>query len=77
MPVPPKPGPAQSLNLAGSIPSPPKLPQEMIDRFPELAGYQSQMDDWWSVFSTLLQRDRDNIQSQMTYLSGQISVLKP
>jgi len=64
MSLPHKPGPAQTLALIGEIPFPPKLPDTMINRFPELEAYQTAMDQWWSRFADMLQRDRESVSTQ-------------
>lgn len=59
-----KPGPAQTIAIVGQIPQPPKLPEQMVDRFPELKAYQDAMTSWWDRFSDKLQRDLDQISTQ-------------
>lgn len=64
MPLPRKPGPAQSLALVGQIPNPPEMPSAVTDRFPEMAAWQEAFDRWWNRFQDLLQRDLDQISTQ-------------
>lgn len=65
MPFERKIGPAQSVSLTGQIPQPPpKIPPEMVRRFPDWEKYETQMEEWWGHFTDLLQRDRGQIQTQ-------------
>lgn len=67
MPFTRKASPAQVLSLTGQIPeSPPKIPDEMLRRFPAWAEYQKALKEWWGRFTDMLQRDRDSIQTQFT-----------
>lgn len=66
MALPRKTSPAQTVLLTGQIPTPPKVPGEMLQRFPAWQEYQKGIDDWWGKFCEQLQRDRSQIQGQFT-----------
>lgn len=56
-----KPGPATSIVLAGTVPDPPKVPDDVQDRFDSMAGYQQHIEEWWGIYKGLFQRDMDEI----------------
>lgn len=59
-----KSGPANALAIVGQIPQPPpKVPPEMIRRFPDWEAYDKGMQEWWGRFSDMFQRDRSQLQS--------------
>jgi len=60
-----KPSPIQLVSITGQIPTPPpKIPKDMLQRFPSWVQYDEDFQAWWGKFSDLLQRDRSSIQSQ-------------
>lgn len=60
-----KPGPAVAISIIGQVPNPPpKVPPDMVKRFPSLQNYEEQVFEWWGRFCDMLQRDRGQIQTQ-------------
>jgi uncharacterized protein YceH (UPF0502 family) len=64
MPIPHKPGPAQSLALVGQIQPLPEIPADIQDRFESLQRWNDEMQRWWNRFGELFGRDMDSIATQ-------------
>lgn len=63
-------------DLVGQLADPPQLPQKLVDRFPELNDYVIQYTAWWNQVSTLLQRDRDQLNARFSADEAEIDKLK-
>lgn len=64
--------------LTGQIPSPPpKIPEKMLVRFPEMGDYNDRVSQFWGRFSDLLQRDLDEIKKKILELESQGGVPGP
>lgn len=57
----PKPQKAQSLVLASRLPNLARVPKSVVDRFPEMAQYQSDLDSAWEQFRQTYTRDLGEI----------------
>lgn len=71
-----KAGQTPVVTFSGKIPEPPRVPGEMVRRFPELEQYDKDLQDWWSKFSDQLQRDRGQIESQFQSISTDLTQIK-
>lgn len=54
----------------------PRLPQDILDRFPSMQQYQDAVDQWFDAFSQALTDANQNVTSVLNPIPGQITALQ-
>lgn len=54
----------------------PRLPQDVLDRFPSMQKYQDDVDQWFDAFSQALTDANQNVTSVLNPIPGQITSLQ-